>query len=152
MTLETSKSTSTDLGQNVNTSSSYPFEGETPEIQGLLEKAMELETEIQTAIANSKATTPKQAEIREPLKELMKILVQQQVMIGHLMGRLSSENKERASYAQVLSSSVPPSGTRDRSRSRQRKMHNVLIYPKEEGVTSEQTRKSIQRLFPHRSM
>ncbi|GBO18484.1 hypothetical protein AVEN_105333-1 [Araneus ventricosus] len=113
---------------------------------------MELETEIQTAIANSKATTPKQAEIREPLKELMKILVQQQVMIGHLMGRLSSENKERASYAQVLSSSGPPSGTRDRSRSRQRKMHNVLIYPKEEGVTSEQTRKSIQRLFPHRSM
>ncbi|GBO00380.1 hypothetical protein AVEN_52678-1 [Araneus ventricosus] len=92
--LDSPRSVPLDKGQNANTSSSDPFEGEQPEIQGLLEKVMELETEIQTAITSSKATTPKQAEIREPLKEIMKILVQQQVMIGHLMGRLSSETKE----------------------------------------------------------
>ncbi|GBN97611.1 hypothetical protein AVEN_214525-1 [Araneus ventricosus] len=34
-----------------------PFEGEIPEIQGLLEKAMELEMEIQSAISSSKATS-----------------------------------------------------------------------------------------------
>ncbi|GBO19533.1 hypothetical protein AVEN_226816-1 [Araneus ventricosus] len=92
--LDSPRSVPLDTGPNANTSSSDPFEGEQPKIQGLLEKVMELETEIQTGIASSKATTPKKAEIREPLKEIMKILVQQQVMIGHLMGRLSSETKE----------------------------------------------------------
>ncbi|GBM71856.1 hypothetical protein AVEN_229354-1 [Araneus ventricosus] len=70
-----------------------PFESETPEVQGLLEKAMGLEMEIQSAIASLKATGSKQAEIREPLKEIMKKLVQQQVMIGHLMGRISNETR-----------------------------------------------------------
>ncbi|GBM76323.1 hypothetical protein AVEN_3635-1 [Araneus ventricosus] len=73
---------------------SDPFEGESPEIKGLLEKAMELENEIQAAIASSKATSAKQTEIRQHLMEIMKIIVQQQVMIGHLMGRLSTESKD----------------------------------------------------------
>ncbi|GBO02445.1 hypothetical protein AVEN_174879-1 [Araneus ventricosus] len=135
-----------DTGQNTSTGVSDPFEGESPEIKGLLEKAMELENEIQAAIATSKATITKQTEIRQPLMEIMKIIVQQQVMIGHLMGRLSSEPKERTpSYAQIVSASmVPPSNRRDRSRSKVKKSHNIMVYPKTEGVTSDQTRKRIQ--------
>lgn len=123
-----------------------PFEGETPEIQGLLEKAMELEMEIQSAISSSKATGTKQAEIRVPLKEIMKIVVQQQVMIGHLMGRLSTETRDRVpTFADVVSTPIgPPPKARARSRSKQRREHNVMIYPREEGSTSEQTKKIIQ--------
>ncbi|GBN33300.1 hypothetical protein AVEN_267682-1 [Araneus ventricosus] len=65
----------------------------------------------------------------------MEILVQQQFMTGHLIGRLSSETKERiSSYAEIASTSFKPP-TRERSRSRQRKVHNVMIYPKEEGTS-----------------
>ncbi|GBN47630.1 hypothetical protein AVEN_110404-1 [Araneus ventricosus] len=124
-----------------------PFEGETPEIQGLLEKAMELEMEIQSAISSSKATGTKQAEIRVPLKEIMKIVMQQQVMIGrHLMGRLSTETRDRVpTFADVVSTLIgPPPKARARSRSKQRREHNVMIYPREEGSTSEQTKEIIQ--------
>ncbi|GBN28236.1 Putative protein in type-1 retrotransposable element R1DM [Araneus ventricosus] len=147
----TDKNLPIDTGQNCSTSASDPFEGESPEIKGLLEKAMELETEIQSAIATSKASSTKQTEIRQPLMEIMKIVVQQQVMIGHLMGRLSTESKERPpSYAQMVATpSIPPSKKRDRSRSRARKLHNIMIYPKTEGATSDQTRKKIQyRIIP----
>ncbi|GBO30576.1 hypothetical protein AVEN_113931-1, partial [Araneus ventricosus] len=135
-----------DTGQNTSTGVSDPFEGKSPEIKGLLEKAMELENEIQAAIATSKATITKQTEIRQPLMEIMKIIVQRQVMIGQLMGRLSSEPKERTpSYAQIVSASVvPPSNIRDRSISKVKKSHNIMVYPKTEGVTSDQTRKRIQ--------
>ncbi|GBM80451.1 hypothetical protein AVEN_57289-1 [Araneus ventricosus] len=104
-----SRSVPVDTGQNGVQKSTDPFAGESPEIQGLLEKAIELEMEIQAAIASSKATAPKQTEIREPLKEIMENAVQQQVMIGHLMGRLTSDTKERSpSYAQMVSSSCSP--------------------------------------------
>ncbi|GBN96371.1 hypothetical protein AVEN_222284-1 [Araneus ventricosus] len=137
---------SNDTGQDNFASASDPFEGESPEFKGLLEKAMELETEIQAAIAASKATSAKQTEIRQPLMEIMKIIFHQQVMIGHLMGRLSTEFKERTpSYAQMVTAPVISSSKkRDRSRSRARKLHNVMVYPKTEGVTSDQTRKKIQ--------
>ncbi|GBN23375.1 hypothetical protein AVEN_79459-1 [Araneus ventricosus] len=102
--------------------------------------------EIQTGIASSKATGPKQAEIREPLKEMMKIVVQHQVMIGHLMGRLSTETRERIpTFAEVASTPIgPPSKARALSRSRQLREHNVMIYPKEEGSSTEQTKRIIQ--------
>ncbi|GBN58772.1 hypothetical protein AVEN_120840-1 [Araneus ventricosus] len=67
-------------------------------------------------------------------------------MIGHLMGCLSTETRERIpTFAEVASTPIgPPSKARSRSRSRQRKAHNVMIYPKEEGSSSEETKRMIQ--------
>ncbi|GBN33148.1 hypothetical protein AVEN_87070-1 [Araneus ventricosus] len=73
-------------------------------------------------------------------------IVQQQVIIGYLMGRLSTGTRERIpTFAEVASTPiVAPSKPRARSRSRQRKAHNVIIYPKEEGSCSEQIKRMIQ--------
>ncbi|GBM37695.1 hypothetical protein AVEN_9976-1 [Araneus ventricosus] len=67
-------------------------------------------------------------------------------MIGHLMGRLSIETRDRVpTFADVVSTPIgSPPKARARSRSKQRKEHNVMIYPREEGSTSEQTKKIIQ--------
>ncbi|GBO20815.1 hypothetical protein AVEN_154277-1 [Araneus ventricosus] len=119
---------------------------DTFEVSGILQKALNIENELQGCIAFSGATKNKQDEMRSHVKSLIKLVMEQQVMITHLMGRMSSSGERvPTSYAEMVKTPVKaPRGTaRSRSRSRTRKLHNVLVIPKNE-QSSVDTRKHIQ--------
>ncbi|GBN90277.1 hypothetical protein AVEN_79033-1 [Araneus ventricosus] len=84
--------------------------------------------------------------MRAQVKILVKLIMEQQVMITHMMGRLSSQGERvPTSYADIIKTPVKTTRVQDRSRSRSkaRRVHNVLVVPKKE-QNSVETRKLIQ--------
>ncbi|GBO01629.1 hypothetical protein AVEN_173376-1 [Araneus ventricosus] len=65
-------------------------EDEPLEITGLFYRAIVTEQELQGGIAASKAAKEKQDKMRAQVEVLVKIILDQQVIITHLMGRMAS--------------------------------------------------------------
>ncbi|GBN08406.1 hypothetical protein AVEN_84233-1 [Araneus ventricosus] len=88
-------------------------------LDGLMQKALIAEREIQASLSLSKLSKEKQEEIRSSLQVLFKDCWEQQVRITHLMGTVSTveTKRDKPTYAQILEKPKD----RDRSRSRTRK-------------------------------
>ncbi|GBM71871.1 hypothetical protein AVEN_229366-1 [Araneus ventricosus] len=109
-------------------------------MDGLIQRALIAEREIQALLSLPKLSKEKQEEIRSSLQDLFKVCYEQ-VLITHLMDRVGSveTKKDKLTYAQI----VEKPRDRDRSLSKTRKQHNVLIYPSQE-QSSDQTKKEVQ--------
>ncbi|GBM71862.1 hypothetical protein AVEN_229360-1 [Araneus ventricosus] len=119
---------------------------DTFEDSGILQRALDTEIELHGSIAFSGATKNKQDEMLAHVKNLVKLIMEQQVMITHMMGRMSSPGERvPTSYANMIRTSVktPRVQAKSRSRSKTRKVHNVLVVPKND-QSSIDTRKQIQ--------
>ncbi|GBM53298.1 hypothetical protein AVEN_259291-1 [Araneus ventricosus] len=73
-------------------------------LDGLMQKALTAERDIEASLSMSKLSKEKQEEIRSSLRDLFKVCWEQQVLISHLMGRVSAveAKSDKPTYAQIL--------------------------------------------------
>ncbi|GBM17488.1 hypothetical protein AVEN_193776-1 [Araneus ventricosus] len=118
---------------------------EADKAEALMENALNSEKALNALIATSGVNQAKQDKLRNAVGDLLRVCLQQQVLISRVCGTLSDkeslrkESKDKVLYSQV----VAKGSDRARSKSRPKKQFNVIIYPKKD-QNSDNTKKNIQ--------